>query len=60
MTRRGRACDQGLVVQGQPAIQNDILAGVQRIPGGNTIIAYSIEGVLHEVDASGVLLQAWS
>jgi len=30
------------------------------MPGDNSIIAYSIEGVLHEVDASGVLLQEWS
>jgi hypothetical protein len=38
-------------------IQNDIMGDLQRLPNGNTIVAYSTQGVLHEVDASGAVLQ---
>ncbi len=38
-------------------IQNDVMGDVQRLPNGNTIVAYSTQGVLHEVDSSGTLLQ---
>jgi hypothetical protein len=42
------------------ASETGILGDVQRLPGGNTIIAHSLEGVLREVDASGTLLQEWT
>ena len=42
-----------------PAIQNNVLGDVQRLPNGNTLIAYSTAGLLEEVDASGNLLQKW-
>jgi hypothetical protein len=38
-------------------IQNDIMGDLQRLPNGNTIVGYSTQGVLHEVDASGAVLQ---
>jgi hypothetical protein len=38
-------------------IQNDVMGDLQRLPNGNTIVAYSTQGVLHEVDASGAVLQ---
>jgi hypothetical protein len=41
-------------------IQNDVMGDVQRLPSGNTIIAYSTKGKLHEVDANGTLLQEWT
>jgi hypothetical protein len=43
--------------QAMPGISNDQLGDVQRLPNGNTVIAYSTQGVLHEVDADGNLLQ---
>jgi len=43
-----------------PGIQNDIMGDVQRLKNGNTIIAYSTKGVLHEVDAQSKLLQEWT
>jgi len=46
--------------QASPAIANDIMGDVQRLKNGNTIVAYSTKGVLHEVSAQGTLLQAWS
>jgi hypothetical protein len=42
------------------SIQNDVFGDVQRLPGGNTIIAFPAEGKLQEVDASGSLLQEWN
>ena len=36
------------------------MGDVQRLPNGNTIVAYSAKGVLHEVDAGGTLLQEWT
>jgi hypothetical protein len=47
--------------QAMPGISNDQLGDVQRLPNGNTVVAYSTQGVLHEVDADGNLLQeiAW-
>jgi hypothetical protein len=38
-------------------ISNDVMGDVQRLPNGNTIIAASTKGVLHEVSSSGTLLQ---
>ena len=48
--------------QAMPPIRNDQLGDVQRLPNGNTVVAYSTKGVLHEVDADGNLLQEilWS
>ena len=38
-------------------ISNDVMGDVQRLPNGNTIVAASTRGVLHEVSSSGTLLQ---
>ena len=38
-------------------IQNDVMGDLQRLSNGNTVVAYSTQGVLDEVDASGTLLQ---
>ena len=43
-----------------PNINNVIMGDVQRMPNGNTIVAYSTQGVVHEVDATGTLLQQLS
>jgi hypothetical protein len=43
--------------QPSDGIQNDVMGDVQRLPNGNTVVAYSTQGVLHEVDASGKVLQ---
>lgn len=40
-----------------PPIQNQQLGDVQRLANGNTVVAYSTQGVLQEVDAGGNLLQ---
>jgi len=37
--------------------QNDVMGDVQRLPNGNTIIAFSTKGLILEVDASGSVLQ---
>jgi hypothetical protein len=41
-----------------PPISNAILGDVQRLGNGNTMVAYSTQGVMHEVDSSGALLQS--
>jgi len=38
-------------------IQNDIMGDVQRLPNGNTVVGFSTQGVLQEVDSSGKVLQ---
>jgi hypothetical protein len=43
-----------------PAIANMVMGDVQRMPNGNTVVAFSTKGVLHEVSADGSLLQAWT
>ncbi|HET6280192.1 MAG TPA: arylsulfotransferase family protein [Polyangia bacterium] len=43
-----------------PAINVQIMGDVQRLPNGNTIVAYSTRGALHEVAADGTLLQSLS
>ena len=43
-----------------PGIQNDVMGDVQRLPNGNTMVAYSTKGVIQEVDAQGNLLSDWS
>jgi hypothetical protein len=40
-----------------PPISNSVLGDVQRMPNGNTVIAFSAQGVVHEVDADFNLLQ---
>lgn len=40
-----------------PGIQNDVEGDLQRLPNGNTVIAYSTKGVLLEIDAQGTVLQ---
>jgi hypothetical protein len=40
-----------------PSISNAVLGDVQRMENGNTVIAFSAQGVIHEVDAEGNLLQ---
>ena len=32
---------------------------VQRLPGGNTLVAYSNKAIIHEVDADGALVKIW-
>jgi len=36
---------------------NQVMGDVQRMENGNTVVAYSTQGVLHEVNATGQLLQ---
>ena len=43
-----------------PAIANVVMGDVQRLPNGNTLVTYSTQGVIHEVDASKKLLQSLS
>jgi hypothetical protein len=43
-----------------PPIANAILGDVQRVANGNTMVAFSTQGVMHEVDANGTLLQSTS
>jgi hypothetical protein len=42
------------------AYQTDVMGDLQRLPNGNTIIAYSTKGVIREVNSSGTLLQEWT
>jgi hypothetical protein len=37
--------------------QAAVLGDVQRLPNGNTLVAYSTSGVLHQVNAAGELVQ---
>jgi len=41
-------------------VQNDVMGDVQRMENGNTIVAYSTQGVLNEVDSTGKLLEEWT
>jgi hypothetical protein len=43
-----------------PGIQNDVMGDVQRLPNGNTIVAFSTKGVLQEVTANGSVVQSLS
>ena len=38
-------------------VANQIMGDVERLPNGNTIVAYSTKGVLHEVSSTGTKLQ---
>ena len=46
----------------EPAISNVIMGDVQRLPNGNTLIAYSQQGIVHEVNTNMEVLQelTWS
>jgi hypothetical protein len=41
-----------------PAVSDAFMGDVQRLPNGNTIVAYSAQGVVHEVSADMDLLQS--
>jgi hypothetical protein len=43
-----------------PAVQNIVMGDVQRLPNGNTMVAYSTQGVVHEVDAMSQLIRSIS
>ncbi len=43
-----------------PAIQTNVLGDVQRLPNGNTVVAYPTNGVLDEVDPSANLVEEWT
>jgi hypothetical protein len=43
-----------------PLISNVVMGDVQRLPNGNTLVSYSTQGVIHEVDANKNLLQSIS
>jgi len=43
-----------------PAVQNDVMGDVQRLPNGNTIVGFSTKGTLHEITAAGAVVQRWS
>jgi hypothetical protein len=43
--------------ESETPIANQQLGDVQRMENGNTIVAYSTQGILHEVDAEGNLVQ---
>jgi hypothetical protein len=46
--------------QGAANLQNDIMGDVQRLPNGNTVVAFSTKGAIEEVDSSGAILSDWS
>lgn len=48
--------------ESSPSISNGVMGDVQRLENGNTIIAYSTAGTIHEVDANKTVLQTlvWS
>jgi len=43
-----------------PAVQNIVMGDVQRVDKGNTIVAYSTQGVVHEVDSASKLIRSIS
>jgi hypothetical protein len=58
----GKVVSQIWSYKASPGVQLDILGDLQRLPNGNTVVAYSTAGVVHEVDANGIVVQqlAWS
>jgi hypothetical protein len=40
-----------------PPISNQQLGDVQRLDNGNTVVAFSVQGIIHEVDPEGNLVQ---
>jgi hypothetical protein len=53
----GKVATRAWSYTASPGVQNDVMGDVQRLPNGNTIIAYSTKGVVHEVDSGGRVLQ---
>jgi hypothetical protein len=43
-----------------PSIANNVMGDVQRLDNGNTLVTYSTQGIVHEVDSTGKLLQSLS
>jgi hypothetical protein len=43
-----------------PGTSSNVLGDIQRLPGGNTLISFSVAGVIHEVDSSQSLVQSTS
>jgi hypothetical protein len=41
-----------------PAIRNSVMGDVQRLDNGNTMITYSTQGILYEVDSSSTIVQS--
>ena len=41
-----------------PAIRNSVMGDVQRLDNGNTLITYSTQGILYEVDSSSTIVQS--
>jgi hypothetical protein len=39
---------------------SDVLGDVQRLPNGNTLVTFSTQGVIHEIDSSRTLVQSMS
>jgi hypothetical protein len=48
--------------ESSPSINNGVMGDVQRLDNGNTIVAYSTAGTIHEVDANKTVVQklVWS
>ena len=46
--------------KGPSNLQTDIMGDIQRLPNGNTIIAYSTKGAVQEVDKDGNVLTDWT
>ena len=46
--------------QGAANLQNDIMGDIQRLPNGNTVVAFSTKGAIEEVDSGGNILSDWS
>jgi len=43
-----------------PGTSSNVLGDVQRLPGGNTLVSFSVAGVIHELDPSRALVQSTS
>ena len=41
-------------------VRDHVMGDVERLPNGNTVIAFSTQGVVREVDSSGAVLQELS
>jgi len=55
----GKTASQVWAYKASPTIQNDVMGDLQRLPNGNTVVAYSTKGVIQEVDSQGNLLSEW-
>ncbi|HVV52395.1 MAG TPA: aryl-sulfate sulfotransferase, partial [Polyangia bacterium] len=52
-----KTATQTWMYKANPALKNDVLGDVQRLPNGNTIVDYATKGTIQEVDSTGALLQ---